>query len=120
MQLRLRRVFFDMDLRRGGDTNWAEVLKKKELPASMKGDHCIMFLNRARTMMDFAFCPIEWSAENHIGREVHARAVRWMRVKIRGTTWSPDMLANYAADAGIELIGIRSFQSIWKEYRDAA
>lgn len=109
-----------MDLRKAGDTNWNEAQKRKELPAKMRGDHCVMFINRARTMMDFAFCPVEWETENHIGREVHARAIRYMRVKIRGTTWSPDMLATYASDAGIELIGIRTFQSIWKEYQEAA
>ena len=40
-----------------------------------------------------------------------------IRLRLTGSTWSPEMLQNYAADCGIELEGIKRFEAHYKLMR---
>ena len=119
IQMRLKKVFFDIDMRKSPETTYAELKKKKELPALRKGDG-ILLINKARTMMQFVFPPVEFDTFNHVERAVSVNISASQRFKIKGSTWSPYMLANYASEVGIDLVGHKRFEWHFKEYADAA
>ncbi len=37
------------------------------------------------------------------------------KLRLRTGTWSPDMLANYASEVGLNLVGIKRFEQHYKE-----
>ncbi|MCK5617304.1 hypothetical protein KAR91_86370 [Candidatus Pacearchaeota archaeon] len=95
-----------VDFRKSEWTNYQEFKKSKKFPGELTHNEAFLFIsntgNQLIWMLNVANGPL-----GH--RIVDSR--RW---RFTGTSsWNPLMLANYAEEVGIELIGIKKFQEIF-------
>ena len=117
-ELRLK-LIAHVDFRKSPETNWDELKKARKIPPLKKGEG-ILLISKTGNLMQFVTPVIEFDTVNTANREVSVAIQSSQRFKIRGGTWSPLMLANYAEEAGYTIVGIKRFEWYFKEYRDAA
>ncbi len=116
--LRLK-LIAHVSFRKSPETNWADLRKARKIPSLRKGEG-ILLISKGGNLMQFVTPETEFDTVNTADREVHVTIQASERFKIRGGTWSPLMLANYAEQAGYRVVGIKRFEWYFKEYRDAA
>ena len=116
--LRLK-LIAHVDFRKAPETNWNELKKDKKIPPLKKGEG-ILLISKTGNLMQFVTPTVEFDTVNTADREVRVTIQASERFKIRGGTWSPLMLANYAEQVGYRIVGIKRFEWYFKEYRDAA
>lgn len=115
--LRLR-LIAHVSFRKSPETNWTELKKAKKIPSLRKGEG-ILLISKGGNLMQFVTPVVEFDTLNTADREVHVEIQASERFKIRGGTWSPLMLANYAEMVGYRIQGIKRFEWYFKEYRAA-
>lgn len=94
------------DFRKSERTNAEEFLKRH--PIQLQPDDAILFINSDGSQLLFILGLTEITAESGMKfRVVDSR--RW---RLLGSSWSAEMLQDYAHSVGLHLRGIRSFREI--------
>lgn len=107
------------DFRKSEETNFLELEKSGELPSLRKGEG-ILLISKKQDQIVFVEKIDEFTTTNSKGKVIQARVVASQRFRIRGATWNPLMLQNYAERAGFKIPGIKRFEWHMKEYLSAA
>lgn len=83
---------------------------------SLGHDDCILLVSQTQKMLCFVWRPQETSRKMANGSNGKiSTVVSSQRYRIQdGGTWNPLMLANYAAQIGVEVEGIRKFESYYR------
>ena len=112
--LRLKLVAH-VDFRKSEETNFLELQKAGKLPPLRKGDG-VLLISKSNNQLVFVEKIDEFNTETTGGRIVKARVCASQRFRIRGTTWNPLMLQNYAERAGFKIPGIKRFEWYMRDY----
>lgn len=92
---------------RSEDTNY-ESYRRELRDIKFGREDVVMFLSLTQNQVAFVYPPNEVETSPGVTCEV-LRSVR-LRLRKGRRTWNPYMLANYAADCGIKLDGIKRFE----------
>lgn len=113
MRLKLRAIVSDADFRKNEATLYEEFKASRSYPGKLRANECFLFLSKSRNQLLWFFSDVRmtdgWTKQIAV-----YDSRRW---RIKSGTWHPFMLANYAADVGIELVGIKRFEEIHDERR---
>ena len=113
-ELRLK-AFAHVDFRKSEKTNFDEFLKTK-YGATIKKGEGVLFISKSDDQYVFVEPAEEFDTVNNKGKKVHIRVLASQRFRIRGSKWSPLMLATYAEKAGLRITGIKRFEWYFKEH----
>lgn len=107
-RLRLVAIRFGVDFRKSELTNY--MIHRRTLPPL--GSHeAFLFVSRSENQLIW----ILNFGDAKTARGKDAEIIDSRRWRLTAGTWSPDMLVNYAAEVGIELIGRKSFEQQFEE-----
>lgn len=115
-RLRLNlKMIATVDFRCGVPHHYDE-LKKRKLLADLKDTETVLLVSATKRQLAFVFLEVQLAAKG--GDPVFA--ISHYRIQLsRHSPWNPIMLAEYAALAGIELIGIKRFDEHLKSLAEA-
>jgi hypothetical protein len=78
----------------------------------MKAGECVLFISKSEKQLRFVFHPS--TIEGPSKRTPIAEIIESRMLRIRGGgRWNPLMLANYGTEAGLELDGIKRFETFY-------
>ena len=107
---RLRHIVWPADFRRSDATLYAE------LPAAvrreLKGDDVVCFVSGTGNQVLFVYMQrkVGLIRNTRLKKTRPRQLTHSVRLRLNAGRFSPDMLANYAAECGIQLRGIKSFE----------
>ena len=103
------------DFRKSEETNFLELERANKLPDLKRGDG-VLLVSMSGNQLVFVEKIDEFETSTLSGKIVRARVCASQRFRIRGTSWNPLMLQNYAERAGFKIPGIKRFESYMREY----
>ena len=112
--VRLRKVV-TADFRKNEATNWQLLEDEGEIPRGLKADDVICMLSHTQTQIVFVRPPYEHAIN---GKVIKVTASQ--RLRIAGGSWNPLLLANYAEDVGLRLVGLPKFEEHYRAVREEA
>lgn len=107
MRLRLRQIFQDADFRQNELTLWRHY--KKKCAFEPKAGDAVLLVSRSGNQLLFVLNYSEGVAQKSTRERIES-----LRFRLSGGYWNPLMIANYAAEVGIELEGIKRFEEAFK------
>lgn len=115
MRLTLSAIKFGCDFRRSEMTLYDELRKEPKFKqVELTPGRVILFVSCSENQLIWLFAAGE--LEGYHGKK--AAIIDSRRWRILHGTWNPQMLANYARLVGIELTGIRLFETGFKQERE--
>jgi len=102
-QVSLRRVVFDADFRKSEETLF-NMFAKENPKIRLRDGECILFLSKTKHLMYFVF-----------GRTTNAEILRTAKYRIKHGSFNPLMIADYAAEKGLELKGLKKFRDHYSQ-----
>jgi hypothetical protein len=114
MKLRLKAIIPNADFRKSEATLHDEFLRSRNYPGDLRKGECFLFLSKSGNQLLWFFTQVS-QIKGFKDAEIEVYDSRKWRVT--GGTWHPFMLANYASEVGIELVGIKRFEEIIDERR---
>ena len=114
MRLRLKAIVPNTDFRKSEATIINGFKRSRSYPGDLNSGEAFLFLSKTGNQL-------LWFFNN--GAEIEGFMQRVIQIidsrkwRVTGGIWHPFMLANYAEEAGIELVGIRRFEEIYDERR---
>lgn len=104
-----------VSFRASEQTNWLAFSKThRDIALSLRKDDVVCFLSQTENQLVFIHGFDAW--EDETGRVVQVLSTRRLRINTR---WNPLMLANYAAQVGLELEGLKRFEEFYKSLKEA-
>lgn len=103
------------DFRKSERTNYLELKKARKLPKLGKND-VVLLVSMTENQCVFVYGFDTFDTEGTDGKERHVEICRSERFRIKGTTWNPLMIRNYAEWAGLKIDGLKRFEDYYKEY----
>jgi hypothetical protein len=111
MTINLRAVY-TVSFRKSEMTNYKEFAKKNpKLAAKLGGNDAVLLISQSGDQL----CFVHGFKTSRDGSSI-ARVLRSERLRLEAGTWSPFMLANYAASVGIKLVGHKRFEEHFAIY----
>ena len=115
-QIRLRAIRFDVDFRCSEWTNYETFRRSKKFPGELRPHEAFLFVSKKGDQLVWIMNVGEYEFEN--GRLLTRNIIDSRRWRITsGGTWNPMMLADYAEEVGIDLVGIKKFADLYIESR---
>jgi hypothetical protein len=108
--MRLRHVA-TVDFRKSELSNYVDIVREHAQLSKLGKEDVVLFLSRGMDQVIFVHGFSEVHGDK--GKSLFIRSVR-LRM-IRGSTWNPLMIVNYAKQAGIQLKGLKTFEEHYKE-----
>ncbi len=110
-EYRLKAIVFGLDFRRTELTNYLEYRASKAFQGDLGSRECYLFVSRGLNQLIWV---LDYRQEGDAGQML-IDSRRW---RITSGVWSPELLGDYAAEAGIKLVGIRSFRKLYENWRE--
>ena len=115
MRIRLKGIQQDVDFRQSELTNYEAFRKSKRFSGDPKKGEAYLFVSTSGNQLVWV---LKYEADVTVFR-TQRRRIESLRFRISGGHWNPMMLANYADEVGIELVGIKRFEEIYEAQRAA-
>ena len=113
LKLRLKAIIPRADFRKSEETLYREYAKSRAYQGQLKRGEAYLFWSKSGNQLLWFFRdPSAIEGSKYEYEVVDSR--KW---RVTGGTWHPFMLANYAEEVGIDLIGIKRFEEIIDEQR---
>ena len=113
-RIRLKAIIPSADFRKSEHTIFRDFAKSRKYPGPLKKGEGFLFLSKTGNQLLWFFKePTSITSFKDVERSI-VDSRRW---RVTGGTWHPFMLADYAVEAGIELVGIKRFEEIFDERR---
>lgn len=112
MKLKLKAIISDADFRKSEVTLYDEFLWSKSYPGDLNKNECFLFISKTGNQLLWFFTQIK-EIDGYKGKPTNIFDSRKWRI-VNGV-WHPFMLANYASEVGIELVGIKRFEEIYDD-----
>ena len=113
--MRLKYIAY-VDFRKSERTNFLELKKSKKLPKLGKND-VVLLVSKSENQCVFVYGFVEFTTEDKTGRERDVEICRSERLRIRGSSWNPLMIRNYAEHVNINIEGIKKFEDYYRDQR---
>lgn len=116
LRVRLRRV-------EHGDFRTSEQTMFNALPAAVRNDlrgfDAVAFVSATGNQIVFVygFTNVGMTKPTGLHKARRYGIVTSVRIRLTGSTWNPLMLQNYAADCGLELIGLKRFEEHYSKLK---
>lgn len=116
MRLRLKAIRYDCDFRKSEVTLFQEFQRDPKFKdiSALQTSETFLFVSCRHDQLVWLMNVGQYTNNGRDAWIVDSR--KW---RIRGGTWNPLMLGDYAKAVGIELVGIRMFADAYKEARAA-
>ena len=114
------RYIHHSDFRKSEVTLYEEA-KKASGGLDLGWDDCVLLVSGNGKILRFVYQPSDQPTQMKSPRGAKKTKVvqsETYRI-VGGGTWNPLMLANYANDCGVELEGIRKFETYFKELKES-
>lgn len=114
IKIRLRRFVGEANFRCSDATLFDSIPRKERL--SLRGNEAICFISKGGDQLLFCF------RRTSVGISPRGNRLAMLpsyRLRVPGGVFNPAMLANYAADAGFELEGIKRFEERYAKLKAA-
>lgn len=106
MKIRLRGIKLGADFRKSELTNYEALRKSKHFPTDPRRGEAYLMVSKNGKQLCWI---LRYSdVPKHIDS---------LKFRITRSTWNPQMLANYAEQVGLELVGIRKFEDQFETYK---
>jgi len=112
-KIRLRAIKFDVDFRKSEHTNYKIFKKSKKYPGDLKSGEAFLFVSKSGNQLIWIIYVGVTGIDIGTPKEI-VDSRRW---RIIGGQWNPLMLANYAEDVGVTLVGIKKFEELYAKTR---
>ena len=109
-QVSLRRVVFDADFRKSEETLF-NMFAKENPKIRLRDGECILFLSKTKHLMYFVFGRTTIANRNGGNAEI----LRTAKYRIKHGSFNPLMIADYAAEKGLELKGLKKFRDHYSQ-----
>lgn len=111
-RVRLKAVIEDVDFRKASSTNFYELgrlTRYKPIFEGLRKGQAVCFISKRMDQVAFV---LSSKPVNAPFRNLYAerKAFMTLMMRVEGGRWNPLMLANYAADCGIELVGLSKYE----------
>lgn len=113
LKLRLKAIRYNCDFRKNENSLYNEFKASQNFPGELAKGEAYLFVSASENQLIWFLNATEVEAGRKTVGLVDSR--RWRLLS--HSKWHPMMLANYASDAGIELIGIRRFEEAYRSQR---
>lgn len=114
LRLRLKAIIPSADFRKSEWTLYNEYVNSRAYAGSLKKGEAYLFLSKSKNQLLWFFRdPTTIAGFNDIDQNI-VDSRKW---RVTSGIWHPFMLANYAEEAGIDLVGIKRFEEILDEQR---
>ena len=107
-KVRLKAVCFDVDFRYNEFGIYEGFRKSKSFPGDLGKNEVFLFVSRTGNQLLWVLNLTSLDAVGSQQSMIDTR--RW---RLSGSYWNPMMLANYAADVGLDLVGIKRFEELY-------
>lgn len=117
MERKRLRAVIQVPFTKSEETNFAEALASRHYGAlirSLQGDDAIAFISQGQNQIVFIHGYDEVQDAKRKWRVLSSSRIRISRGSGLSSTFEPKMLANYAKQAGLELIGLKLFEEFYK------
>ena len=111
-KIRLRLIQMDVDFRKSEETNFLDLKKQGKIPKCLKKGDGILLVSKSGKQFVFVEPYVEYDS-TVTGGEVSILPSQ--RGRIRGGSWSPIMLSEYAREVGLTIEGIKRFEWYFRE-----
>lgn len=105
-KVKLKAICFDQDFRFNEFSIYESFRKSKRFPGELGSGEVFLFVSCTGNQLLWVLNVSQVDAVGSQQSLIDTR--RW---RLSGSYWNPAMLANYAAEVGIELVGIRKFEA---------
>jgi len=109
-KLKLKAILFNVDFRKNEFTNFQDFRKHKSFPGDLDPGEVFLFVSKGTDQLIWFM--------RHFSTEEEKTIVDSRKWRMLHGTWNPDLLANYAHEAGIELVGLRTFEEGFNSERE--
>lgn len=114
IDLRLKRIEQDVDFRKNELTTYRLFKEKnKNYPDPMPGE-AYLFVSKSGNQLMFVLNYKKDIKLHKSKRDI----IESLRLRLSGGRWNPLMLANYAEEVGVKLLGIRKYEEIFEEQKE--
>lgn len=117
IRLKLKAIAFDLDFRFSEATNHELFKKSKHYPGELATGEAFLFVSRTGKQLVWLLNTQEIFSHGRHGKIRKRTLTDSRRWRLSGGSWNPAMLANYATDVGIELLGLKRFEVQYGEER---
>jgi hypothetical protein len=104
------RLVYQADFRKNEATNYTTACKEHQLQPT--GTDVVMLVSKSWNQIIFV-----WRPEEITGPIRTCSVLSSRRLRLRGGTWNPIMLADYASNVGLVLQGLKLFEQTYREGR---
>jgi hypothetical protein len=115
VKLRLKHIVQDVDFRHTELDTYEQFRRSKSFTGDPKPGEAILFVSRSGNQL----CWIMHYETGVLVQKTYRARIQTLRMRVSGGYWNPLMLANYAKQVGIELIGIKLFEETYRRQREA-
>jgi len=116
----LKYIQWPADFRRNSETLYNEV--PKSVRDRLKRDEAICFVSGTGNQVMFIYkaATVGMTQGNSLHKPRKRTLVTSVRMRLNVGSFNPEMLANYADEVGIELVGLRRFEERYEHLLEAA
>ena len=117
MERKRLRAIIQVPFTKSEETNFAEARSSRpygDLIKSLQGDDAIAFISQGQNQIVFIHGYDEVEDAKRKWRVLSSHRIRITRGPGLSNVFEPRMLANYAKQAGLELIGLKLFEEFYK------
>jgi hypothetical protein len=122
MRVKLKAIKFDTDFRKSELTNYDIFKRSRSFPGELESNEVFLFISKGGNQLVWIL-NVDRVDVGHADRKgyVDRRLIDTRRWRIEGSSsWNPEMLADYAAEVDLDLVGFKRFREIYAERRAAA
>ena len=110
-RVKLKAIKFGVDFRKNELTNYREFQKSKKFPGTLGKDEVFLFVSKSGNQLVF----IIHTGEIETGTGLIRNMIDSRKWRIDGSSsWNPKMLQNYANELGMDLIGFRRLEDVYR------
>lgn len=121
MKVRLKAIKFDTDFRKSELTNYDLFKRSKSYPGDLESNEVFLFVSKGGNQLVWVL-NVGLIDVGHADRKgyVDRRVIDTRRWRIDGSSgWNPEMLADYAHEVGLTLVGFKLFRDIYADRKAA-
>jgi len=117
VKIRLKAIKFGADFRCSELTNYDKFRKSSRYPGDLVSGEAFLFISKSGNQMIWVLHVGNMKFLKHNGAVIK-RIIDSRKWRIQGgSAWNPMMLADYAEEVGLELVGIKKFAQLYEERR---
>ena len=115
LKIRLKGIVQNVDFRQSELTNYEAFRRTKRFQGDPKLGEAYLLISTTGNQLVWI---LKYEADVTVF-QTERRRIESLRFRISGGYWNPLMLANYAEEVGIDLVGIKRFEEAFAEMREA-